>query len=146
MENHSLCSVSRYIIKHQIPGKPFWEEYVDHGTTWSFPWIEPTHTVTILAMNSVGISAINSNLTLSQQMSTGKSSNEWDVENARNPCDVHRESSPWDKIPSGRRRNVLWGYIQQQQSCWKTEISIMKILMIFGLGNELSASGLSSLH
>ncbi|NXS19622.1 LEPR protein, partial [Mystacornis crossleyi] len=70
MENHSLCSVSRYIIKHQTPGNTSWEEYVDHGTSWSFPWIEPTHTVTILAMNSVGVSAINSNLTLSQQMST----------------------------------------------------------------------------
>ncbi|NXO62709.1 LEPR protein, partial [Phainopepla nitens] len=70
MENHSLCSVSRYIIKHQTPGNRSWEEFVDHGTSWSFPWIEPTHTVTILAMNSVGISAINSDLTLSQQMST----------------------------------------------------------------------------
>ncbi|NXD38743.1 LEPR protein, partial [Copsychus sechellarum] len=70
MENHSLCSVSRYIIKHQTPGNISWEEFVDQGTSWTFPWIEPTHTVTILAMNSVGISAINSNLTLSQQMST----------------------------------------------------------------------------
>ncbi|NWS79353.1 LEPR protein, partial [Toxostoma redivivum] len=70
MENHSLCSVSRYIIKHQTPGNSSWEESVDHGTSWTFPWIEPTHTVTILAMNSVGISAVNSNLTLSQQMST----------------------------------------------------------------------------
>ncbi|NWU36766.1 LEPR protein, partial [Hylia prasina] len=69
MENHSLCSVSRYIIKHQTPGNT-WEEFVDHGTSWTFPWTEPTHTVTILAMNSIGISAINSNLTLSQQMST----------------------------------------------------------------------------
>ncbi|NXN82064.1 LEPR protein, partial [Bombycilla garrulus] len=70
MENQSLCSVSRYIIKHQTPGNKSWEEFVDHGTSWTFPWIEPTHTVTILAMNSVGISAINSNLTLSLQMST----------------------------------------------------------------------------
>ncbi|NWH40389.1 LEPR protein, partial [Chloropsis hardwickii] len=70
MENHSLCSVSRYIIKHQTPGNTSWEEFVDHGTSWTFPWIEPTHTITILAMNSIGISAINSNLTLSQQMST----------------------------------------------------------------------------
>ncbi|XP_058277718.1 leptin receptor [Hirundo rustica] len=70
MENHSLCSVSRYIIKHQTPGNSSWEEFVDHGTSWTFPWVEPTHTITILAMNSVGISAINSNLTLSQQMST----------------------------------------------------------------------------
>ncbi|NWU01746.1 LEPR protein, partial [Urocynchramus pylzowi] len=70
MQNHSLCSVSRYIIKHQTPGNTSWEEFVDHGTSWTFPWMEPTHTITILAMNSVGISAINSNLTLSQQMST----------------------------------------------------------------------------
>ncbi|NWT61520.1 LEPR protein, partial [Erythrocercus mccallii] len=69
-ENHSLCSVSRYIIKHQTSGNTSWEEFVDHGTSWTFPWIEPTHTITILAMNSVGISAVNSNLTLSQQMST----------------------------------------------------------------------------
>ncbi|NXO85124.1 LEPR protein, partial [Sitta europaea] len=70
LKNHSLCSVSRYIIKHQSPGNSSWEEFVDHGTSWTFPWIEPTHTVTILAMNSIGISAVNSNLTLSQQMST----------------------------------------------------------------------------
>lgn len=81
MENDSLCSVSRYIIKHQTPGNISWEDLVDHGTSWTFPWIEPTHTITILAMNSVGISAVNSNLTLSQQMSTGKSSNsgKWEI-------------------------------------------------------------------
>ncbi|KAL9845664.1 leptin receptor isoform 2-T2 [Geothlypis trichas] len=70
MQNESLCSVSRYIIQHQTPGNPPWQEFVDHGTSWTFPWMEPTHTITILAMNSVGISAMNSNLTLSQQMST----------------------------------------------------------------------------
>ncbi|NWV20544.1 LEPR protein, partial [Origma solitaria] len=68
-EKHALCSVSSYIIQHQTPGNLSWEEYVDHGSSWSFPWTEPTHTVTILAMNSLGISAVNSNLTLSQQMS-----------------------------------------------------------------------------
>ncbi|NXP00130.1 LEPR protein, partial [Certhia brachydactyla] len=70
LKDQALCSVSRYIIKHQIPGNPSWQEFVDHGTSWTFPWIEPTHSVTILAMNSIGISAINSNLTLSQQTST----------------------------------------------------------------------------
>ncbi|NXB97639.1 LEPR protein, partial [Orthonyx spaldingii] len=70
MKSHSLCSVSRYIIEHQTPGNTSWQEFVDHGTTWSFPWTEPTHTITISAMNSLGISAVNSNLTLSQQMST----------------------------------------------------------------------------
>ncbi|NXF77284.1 LEPR protein, partial [Sclerurus mexicanus] len=68
--NHSLCSVSRYVVKHQIPGNTSWLEYVDRGTTWSFPWAEHTHTVTVLAMNSLGVSSVNFNLTLSQQMST----------------------------------------------------------------------------
>ncbi|NXM71339.1 LEPR protein, partial [Serilophus lunatus] len=69
-KNLSLCSVSRYIIRHQTPGNISWEEYVDHGTTWAFPWTEHTHTITVLAMNSVGVSSVNFNLTLSQQMST----------------------------------------------------------------------------
>ncbi|NWU97940.1 LEPR protein, partial [Upupa epops] len=68
--NHSLCSVSRYVIKHQTSGNTTWSEYVEHGTTCSFPWAERTHTVTVLAVNSVGVSAVNWNLTLSQQMST----------------------------------------------------------------------------
>ncbi|XP_025930286.1 leptin receptor isoform X1 [Apteryx rowi] len=70
MKNHSLCSVSRYVIKHQTSENTAWSEYVDNGTTCSFPWTEHTHTVTVLAMNSIGVSSINFNLTLSQQMST----------------------------------------------------------------------------
>ncbi|NXQ86995.1 LEPR protein, partial [Nyctibius grandis] len=69
-ENRSLCSVSRYVIKHQTSGNTTWSEFVDNGTTCSFPWTEHTHTVTVLAMNSIGVSSINFNLTLSQQMST----------------------------------------------------------------------------
>ncbi|NXG13684.1 LEPR protein, partial [Grallaria varia] len=68
--SHSLCSVSRYIVRHQTAGNTSWVEYVDHGTSWMFPWTEQTHTVTVLAMNSVGVSAVNFNLTLSRQMST----------------------------------------------------------------------------
>ncbi|NXE09352.1 LEPR protein, partial [Lophotis ruficrista] len=70
MRNHSLCSVSRYVVKHQTSGNATWSEYVDNGTSCSFPWTERTHTVTVLAVNSVGVSSINFNLTLSQQMST----------------------------------------------------------------------------
>ncbi|NXA31600.1 LEPR protein, partial [Eudromia elegans] len=70
MKNHSLCSVSRYVIKHQTSENTTWLEYVDNGTTCSFPWTKDTHTVTILAMNSLGVSTINFNLTLSQKMST----------------------------------------------------------------------------
>ncbi|NWY03003.1 LEPR protein, partial [Nothoprocta ornata] len=70
MKNQSLCSVSRYIIKHQTSENTTWSEYVENGTTCSFPWTERTHTVTVLAMNSLGVSSVNFNLTLSQQMST----------------------------------------------------------------------------
>ncbi|NXS51646.1 LEPR protein, partial [Brachypteracias leptosomus] len=67
--NQSLCSVSRYLVEHQTPGNTSWVEHVDEGTTCSFPWAEHTHTVTVLAMNSLGVSAENFHLTLSQQMS-----------------------------------------------------------------------------
>ncbi|NXS92021.1 LEPR protein, partial [Jacana jacana] len=68
--NRSLCSVSRYLIQHRTSGNTSWSEYADNGTTCSFPWTEDTHTITVLAMNSVGVSSVNFNLTLSQQMST----------------------------------------------------------------------------
>ncbi|NXC45849.1 LEPR protein, partial [Penelope pileata] len=70
MKNHSLCSVSQYVIKHETSENTTWTEYVDKSTTCSFPWTEHTHTITILAMNSIGVSSVNFNLTLSQQMST----------------------------------------------------------------------------
>ncbi|NXN28384.1 LEPR protein, partial [Nycticryphes semicollaris] len=70
LKNRSLCSVSRYLIKHQTSGNTTWSEYADNGTTCSFPWTEDTHTITVLAVNSIGASSINFNLTLSQQMST----------------------------------------------------------------------------
>ncbi|XP_054021217.1 leptin receptor [Dryobates pubescens] len=69
-KNRSLCSVSRYVVKHQTSGNTSWSEHVENGTTCSFPWTEGTHTVTILAMNSLGVSSLNFNLTLSQHMST----------------------------------------------------------------------------
>ncbi|XP_021260137.1 leptin receptor isoform X2 [Numida meleagris] len=70
MKSHSLCSVSRYVIKHQTSENTSWSQYVDRGNTCSFPWTERAHTVTILAVNSIGASPVNFNLTLSQQMST----------------------------------------------------------------------------
>ncbi|NXJ66962.1 LEPR protein, partial [Rostratula benghalensis] len=70
LKNRSLCSVSRYVIKHRTSGNTTWAEEVDNGTTCSFPWTEDTHTITVLAVNSIGVSSMNFNLTLSRQMST----------------------------------------------------------------------------
>ncbi|XP_014449361.1 leptin receptor isoform X1 [Alligator mississippiensis] len=70
IKNYSLCSVSRYMIEHRTSENMTWSEYVDSGTTYTFPWTEQAHTITILAINSVGASLVNFYLPLSQQMST----------------------------------------------------------------------------
>ncbi|NXH11136.1 LEPR protein, partial [Bucco capensis] len=69
-KDHSLCSVSHYVVQHQTSGDSTWAQDVANGTSCSFPWTESTHTITLLAMNSIGVSAVNFNLTLSQHMST----------------------------------------------------------------------------
>ncbi|NXY89419.1 LEPR protein, partial [Alcedo cyanopectus] len=68
--DQSLCSVSSYLVKHQTSGNSTWAEFVENGTTCSFPWTHPTHTITVLAMNSLGLSSVNFHLTLSLRMST----------------------------------------------------------------------------
>uniref|UniRef100_A0A8C0G713 Leptin receptor n=1 Tax=Chelonoidis abingdonii TaxID=106734 RepID=A0A8C0G713_CHEAB len=70
MKNYSLCSVCGYIVKQHTSENTTWTEYVTSGTTYTYPWMEDAHTVTILAVNSVGASSMNFNLTLSRQMST----------------------------------------------------------------------------
>uniref|UniRef100_A0A452HMA8 Fibronectin type-III domain-containing protein n=1 Tax=Gopherus agassizii TaxID=38772 RepID=A0A452HMA8_9SAUR len=70
MKNYSLCSVCGYIVKQHTSENITWTEYVTSGTTYTYPWMEDAHTITILAVNSVGASSMNFNLTLSQQMST----------------------------------------------------------------------------
>uniref|UniRef100_A0A8C8SH82 Leptin receptor n=1 Tax=Pelusios castaneus TaxID=367368 RepID=A0A8C8SH82_9SAUR len=70
MKNHSLCSVSRYIVKHHTSENKSWTDSVANGTTYTFSWTKHVHTITVLAVNSVGASSVNFNLTLSQQMST----------------------------------------------------------------------------
>ncbi|XP_034635719.1 leptin receptor isoform X2 [Trachemys scripta elegans] len=70
MKNYSLCSVCGYIVKHHTSENITWTEYVTNGTTYTYPWIEDADTITILAVNSVGASSMNFNLTLSQHMST----------------------------------------------------------------------------
>ncbi|XP_074858899.1 leptin receptor [Carettochelys insculpta] len=70
MKNYSLCSVCRYIVKHDTSENTSWTESVTTGTTYTFPWTEHAHTLTVLAVNSIGPSSVNFNLTLSQQMST----------------------------------------------------------------------------
>ncbi|GAB1288677.1 Leptin receptor [Apodemus speciosus] len=68
-KNDSLCSVRRYVVKHRTAHNGTWSEDVGNQTNLTFLWTEPAHTVTVLAINSIGASLVNFNLTFSWPMS-----------------------------------------------------------------------------
>ncbi|XP_004483728.2 leptin receptor [Dasypus novemcinctus] len=68
MKHDSLCSVRRYVVEHHTSPNGTWSEDVGNYTESTFPWTEQTHTVTVLAINSIGASSVNSNLTFSWAM------------------------------------------------------------------------------
>ncbi|KAM5256419.1 leptin receptor [Ctenodactylus gundi] len=67
--NESLCSVQRYVVSHWAPRKGAWAEDAGSRTSLTFPVAEQEHTVTVLALNSIGASSANSNLSFSGAMS-----------------------------------------------------------------------------
>ncbi|XP_039694432.1 leptin receptor isoform X1 [Pteropus medius] len=69
MKNDSLCSVRRYMVKHHTSRNGTWSEDVGNHTKFTFLWTEQAHTVTVLAVNSIGASFANFNLTFSWPMS-----------------------------------------------------------------------------
>ncbi|XP_036899071.1 leptin receptor isoform X1 [Sturnira hondurensis] len=69
MKHDSLCSVRRYVVKHNTSLNGTWSEDVGNHTKFTFQWTEQTHTITVLALNSIGASFANFNLTFSQPIS-----------------------------------------------------------------------------
>ncbi|XP_004431513.1 PREDICTED: leptin receptor [Ceratotherium simum simum] len=69
MKNDSLCSVRRYVVKHHTSRSGTWSEDVGNHTQFTFLWTEQAHSVTVLAVNSIGASFANFNLTFSWPMS-----------------------------------------------------------------------------
>ncbi|XP_005385357.1 PREDICTED: leptin receptor isoform X1 [Chinchilla lanigera] len=69
MKNDSLCSVRRYVVKHWTSHNGTWSEDAGNQTQLTFLWMEQAHTVTVLAINSIGASLENFNLTFSWPMS-----------------------------------------------------------------------------
>ncbi|XP_070448355.1 leptin receptor isoform X3 [Equus przewalskii] len=69
MKNDSLCSVRRYVVRHHTSRNGTWSEDVGNHTKFTFPWTEQAHSVTVLAVNSIGASLTNFNLTFSWPMS-----------------------------------------------------------------------------
>lgn len=72
MKNDSLCSVRKYVVKHHTSRNGTWSEDVGNHTQFTFLWTEQAHSVTVLAVNSIGASFVNFNLTFSWPMSKGK--------------------------------------------------------------------------
>ncbi|XP_045691454.1 leptin receptor isoform X1 [Phyllostomus hastatus] len=69
LKHDSLCSVRRYVVKHNTSLNGTWSEDVGNHTNFTFQWTEQTHTITVLAFNSIGASFANFNLTFSQPIS-----------------------------------------------------------------------------
>nr|O02671.3 RecName: Full=Leptin receptor; Short=LEP-R; AltName: Full=OB receptor; Short=OB-R; AltName: CD_antigen=CD295; Flags: Precursor [Sus scrofa] len=69
MKNDSLCSVRSYVVKHHTSRHGTWSEDVGNHTKLTFLWTEQAHSVTVLAVNSIGASSANFNLTFSWPMS-----------------------------------------------------------------------------
>ncbi|XP_057639991.1 leptin receptor isoform X2 [Chionomys nivalis] len=69
MKNDSLCSVRRYVVQHRTAHNGTWSEDAGDQTNLTFLWAEQAHTVTVLAVNSIGASLANFNLTFSWLMS-----------------------------------------------------------------------------
>ncbi|XP_004411913.1 PREDICTED: leptin receptor isoform 1 [Odobenus rosmarus divergens] len=69
MKNDSLCSVRKYVVKHHTSRNGTWSEDVGNHTKFTFLWTEQAHSVTVLAVNSIGTSFVNFNLTFSWPMS-----------------------------------------------------------------------------
>nr|XP_015210950.1 PREDICTED: leptin receptor [Lepisosteus oculatus] len=61
-----FCSVDGLIVQHQTSSDVLRYEYLNITTTYSFPWIEDVHSVSVLAFNSVGSSVMNYNLTFTR--------------------------------------------------------------------------------
>ncbi|XP_040834569.1 leptin receptor isoform X2 [Ochotona curzoniae] len=68
-KNDSLCSVSRYVINHYTSHNGTWSEDVGNHTQFTFVWTEQVHMVTVVAINSIGASSSNFNLTFSWPIS-----------------------------------------------------------------------------
>ncbi|XP_006879902.1 PREDICTED: leptin receptor-like [Elephantulus edwardii] len=69
MKQESLCSVRRYVVKHHTSRNGTWSEDMGNHTKFTFLWTEQAHTVTVLAINSIGASFTNFNITFSWPMS-----------------------------------------------------------------------------
>ncbi|XP_044094329.1 leptin receptor isoform X2 [Neovison vison] len=96
MKNDSLCSVRKYVVKHHTSRNGTWSEDVGNHTKFTFLWTEQAHSVTVLAVNSIGASFVNFNLTFSWLMSKVNSVQSLSAYPLNNSCVL----LSWTLLPS----------------------------------------------
>ncbi|KAM4722953.1 leptin receptor [Rhinophrynus dorsalis] len=68
-KEYSLCSVKEYEVIHQTKNVS-WSRKIGNDTKYTFTLTDDSITVTVVAVNSLGYSLMNNNLTISYDMST----------------------------------------------------------------------------
>ncbi|KAI1892122.1 hypothetical protein AGOR_G00150710 [Albula goreensis] len=61
-----FCLVEGLVVLHQTSRGAVWSEELGRVSTYTFPWTEDVHTVTVLAHNALGSSTRNSNMVLTR--------------------------------------------------------------------------------
>ncbi|KAJ8274499.1 hypothetical protein COCON_G00091240 [Conger conger] len=69
----TLCCVTGIVVQHRTSGGAAWIEQLGLVSTYTFPWREEVHTITVLAVNSLGPSKRNTNMTLVRRASQPRS-------------------------------------------------------------------------
>ncbi|XP_035276726.1 leptin receptor-like isoform X2 [Anguilla anguilla] len=69
----TLCCVTGIVVQHQTTGGAVWIEQLGLVSTYTFPWREEVHTVTVMAINSLGPSTRNTHMTLMRKASKPRS-------------------------------------------------------------------------
>ncbi|KAJ8357265.1 hypothetical protein SKAU_G00200590 [Synaphobranchus kaupii] len=63
----TLRCAKGFVVQHQTSAGTVWIERLGLISTYTFPWREEVHTVTVLAVNSLGPSTTNANMTLTRK-------------------------------------------------------------------------------
>ncbi|MEE6494899.1 hypothetical protein FKM82_001896 [Ascaphus truei] len=116
-KERSLCSVRGYEIHRQISKNVSWSEYIGNTTKYTFTLPEDVLTVTVLAINSLGYSLVNNNLTLSHGMSTVSTVQSLRVALINSSCAV----VVWSLLPMvyGPTELVVeWKNLREEQVKW----------------------------
>ncbi|XP_053549662.1 leptin receptor [Bombina bombina] len=113
----SLCSVGGYEIQYQISENARWSIYIGNITKYTFTLSSDILTVTVVAINSLGYSALNNKLTFSHEMSKVNIVQTFRVYLINSSCAV----AVWTLLPSVSNPSELvveWQNLREDPIKW----------------------------